>query len=813
MSKRTRNDDSTPLGKLKKTITETSTRASSPTIAVDRIFFSVSPVPSKDTSLLIFTNDEYKLWPALKQDIDFWYDIIENLGLPDLDPTFNASLQLSNFSTVMTEPWMKEVIEKKQLANVDDTLLHRSLFDAFLCYMKWYDKDASVSFLILYAYYLKHSEPSLLVSFSTTPCHAEVREPQPIFTEPPIVTNTTSTTSTTSTTTTVSTSSPTNPLKIVTVDKLDIISTLDYQTTTNWFKYTFSMEKGIKPRVFRIRSEEKLYEVKTNGVIERILKFVYQGMIIVVISGPVDKKLIRFWYDFDPRAVIVVDNFSLSGEYDDLTYAHQLRPSRYATNQKSVSTFALLNLIDLKLLANIIPCDNITKDEKLRRAAIFKELHENTQGDNRALTEQEKKALIFWRTSKGITEALPKDMTLAQLNVSDPIYGYEAFLAVQQALLSIPTVCLQDKEEHKRVVEPIILEGLDDNEKILYRRVPFLPKYKTAREAHPLGSEEAIGIRVVRMPGETQEDVFHLAVLSKFYTEEDEKTHTLRIRFFLYRKHKDKGLFVDSGSYMKDRDIILLDNHIITAPIKDFTIVFHSESWCHVEITELTINNEIVFHNSQMVYIDRNYPGFLPRRVFAPLTSIKDGAFFLLMATNGYKMYDFRPDPSTEPNRLGEFRFDCIFVKYVSISARPYGIQILAYKSDAEGGQPLIAFKKLKWEKPPISMISPMHLQDNLFYIVPSGATHEVLNVKFDEQRRFTVYPENFNLSSRRTPLSDNTVEYDIATSLQRSLRLSNKDEPHCVLCGEYANNRDELSNKVYCDELCQFVFCQTHPL
>ena len=614
--------------------------------------------------------------------------------------------------------------------------------------MRWYDAVATPNFLVLYANTIQEQ----LHPLSDTVRH-------------PVATTTTSV------------------LNFHQKKGFHVISTLDYVSTTSHYKYMFFMRTEL-PLVLVIKSESVVMNVATHGIITRILKFFYQGTIIMILLGPRDSKLVRFRYDFNPKQLVVVDNFRPKHStekdvfpldedvWDDLVYVDDSQPTRLAINQKSVANklrFFVLDLLNLSTIS--LPLTAFTEEERRAYRQRQKEERRVAAG-GRELTTEERTALMEVRKRANNNEPLDEKMKFSDLTA-------------------------MEEEEMRRLL--FIIEPQDPSlyYTISYRPIlPFAPDYKFDQSSYKMGQYESLGWRIIRVPGERREDRVHLAVLSRKYINQ-QGAYTIILRMTGMVKNPRDGKYQPGEAMSVEVDLERMES-IDKAKIrqlmdrgggvvvKEFNVIFHENNACQVEVAQLTMaSGHIKMMTSRgFLFTPEDYT----RKVDQTKTvTVRDGSFFALMARHHYKIYDYRHD--TIANRM----FECIFAKY---DYERKEMRLIVYKrQEMEGLAPAISDSRIKLAGPGIRSITPMHLASNLFYICFEAKPQKVYKVALNENRHLVSLPEKYDLSASLTRMS---IEGDAT---------------HCVFCGKPEARKDTESNHFYCTSVCKYIFSQTRAM
>ena len=743
---------STPMGLLEEEIMAIARyRGNFPARRMKLIMALGDPVMSRETGQLIFRNKP-ELWNALKQDESFWTDVLEVIGVPTfqaLDEDENATFGVDQVIDTLGEGWYGEADTLFELAKMDPRTKKRTARAAFLKYMSWYDKMATPNFLVVYA----HATKADLVSISTTLTHPVA---EPAITPVPIST----------------------ALELVSVESVYIFTTLEYHTSTNHYNYFFYMRKLTaqnKTLQFTVKLQDIELHVPTNGVITRILKFFYQGMVIVVISGPNDEKLIRFTYNMKPERLIVVNEFRLRAnlEWDDLVYVDETQPTHFATNIKSVANPKEFFLVDLALLSVIRSPTSLFPEEK-KEYAKQQQAIGMPGASSLPFKTEERDIIVNYRRRTGNLKPVP-------------------------AKLYIIDVSTEELAMIRRATFPIDVQSPSEFGNVAYNisALPFLPDFKFNQSRYIIGEVESLGWKVIRVPYERREDRFHLTVLARKYLN-NEGAFTVWIYIYGYTKNTEgvyvpeigKAKWIDlemAGEEEKSRKPLVLerDTQRTKYIVKEFNIIFHNNQ-CYVEIMQLaTPSKQIKMMSSEIFNFSPDYTISMT----TPPTYVMDGAFLKSMAQNHYKMYDYRHDVVT--NRL----FDCIFTKYDYTQRQ---IRIIVYKSNEDGrAPPSIADIRGTLDGPGIILLSPRHTTTNLFNILFESKPYRPFKLSLKANRHLESLPDN----------------YDLSTSLSGMAIERPRRHAHCAFCGTSKARKDLESGYFYCDRVCQHLFCKTRAM
>ena len=801
------------------------------------------PTPSDTVSVLQFSAYP-ELWNELKKDEDFWAAVIKSLGLVSYGARDNKGsplFGLDQMDQALGHGWTGQVIEAMNLT--EKTPEERLLLSrrAFYEFMRWYDSEADFNFLVLYAYYLgsqppcRLGDPCPLVPLEKTRTH-KAAPPivlRPVMVDPFIPTPTqvpTSTTTATSTTTTV----VTRPLEPVRVEEYLLMTTLKVVKAKGSQRLFLFYVTKAQAFSFVIRQANRTREVVTVGLITQVLKFFYNNTIILVISGANDNKLIRFNYDHDDIPIpTVVDYFSLTGDWDDLTYVRVDRPTRYATNRKSTAQFSNTELIDLMALSvaapqNVRPIATLTEEENRR---LRTQKLQEARGRERLLTNEEQEVLARIRNRITTPDTRFSDLTDNEIAMMRQMTNY---------------LIIQSDYDYTGIVSTL--------------EPPLVPAYVSNQAAYANGESELLAIKILSVPGETSTDVLHVAVLSRYHFGQGGR-YRVNMRIFRYTRNLRTGiytavsqwLFQDMDNVHPDYAMVLTEQErahlrllrrainvpsnttfgtltiqeieVIRPPIyllhrdtethnysvKEFSVIFHPArrdpannpvQFIYVQVIEQEetlggSERRLLTANSVDLYFVHNQ--VQPQMgVVIPQAQhyITNYAFFQEVKARGYRLYDYRREKLLDAT----MRFHCIFYKYYYESGLT---KLLFYReSEERGAQPRVGDVVLG-KLPPMSIvtISPMHLFENLCYV---SFGYEMPRIDLPTRLFKIRIKEGLSLLPYRAD------DFDLSAALETGLTMKGV---HCTYCGEETNNKDSVSGQVYCDTLCQYLFCKTLAL
>lgn len=615
----------------------------------------------------------------------------------------------------------------------------------------------------------------------------------------------------------------------------DFMSTLLYDIPKkDRFAYKFYTKAAEVEKKLYIEKEGKKVAIATKGSITRVLKFVYHGFIVLIASGVLDKMYIRFRYDlFEPEYFLVINNYTLDGEWDDISYAVKGGSPRFVLPINAIDdvrarkdhSFAVLDLAELIKLRPLMSQSGDYKDVKT--------MGQYDISDNRKLTGQEAEILVSYQRD------VDSNFDAAwEANVQSEGVAFRDYWKQYWMSNTIDELELNHLEALKRATSSIDFAPIGQTKHadvFTVFKLPF-PTILFVNEPTQMkqGNRILVALKIITVPAaETGDTQFHLACLTRFVNgKTGQLTFKLCISFSLYEKDRE-GAYKTNKYTMMDLEKLspptvrhtLLDRDErdnATQSVKDFNVIFHNTAWCHVELTTISnASNMTNIANSRIFYFDRQYgmkdlaTNDYNSGIQLP---IKDKAFFEMMARNHYKLYDYRHHPRAHT------LFHAIFVKYYPNDKDKSPIRFVVYKAqgdaDVTGEPPLVAVARVSPRIPGdtsarVDIISPVHTHEKLFFFSFVGRTPKPLvRVSFNHGNNFVKY---------------NAETMDLASALQKSLSLGATFEKegdsmcvegaksmHCVLCGDMESEHafeDTKDGKIYCDEVCQYIFRQTRAM
>lgn len=776
-----------PTRKRGPTVTEDNVKTEIKNIAKDgnlfieqrvrRIMALGNPLPLADTKKIEFYNNK-EIWDRLKTEGDFWIGISRLLGIPDytaLDENDRAIFGVEDIYRIMGAVWWDELLLLTHLDDQPLDIQQRLARSVFVQYVNWFDSEANIQFLVLYAYYLRIQNQ--LVPIAMTKQHKNAPAPRFKQTSVPVP----------------NIPQPTKPTVEEAAITLNLDSDLFYVITTmtiamsnESLEFTLSMRKKANeddPFIFNIflRGEER--GIITKGAITRVLKFVYKDSLYVVISGESDSTLIRIRYTKDGFPISTDVNFPpLNADlFDDLVYHNTKYFRIVAINMKSVTSLANLRLLDLRVFGGLrdVPVTKIGELPAFEKKIYTRQQLRETGalGNERPLTDVERAALISFRRIKD-RGPVPADIKIGQLENDELDYirratGFITLVPSETVVLSSQRVEKYNPLKHKTL--------LTGSYSTLFINLvaPIVPLFKSGQQIYRTNDTQLLAAKVVATPGDIVNDTFIVAILAREYT--SDKTSILVL--YLYQYNGGTGQY----KAIKHRQFNLTDFIIDSIEVKEFNLIFHTEIFFYVEV----LQGERI-HTSQILQFD--FHGFNVLVGRSPEKMIKDYTIVNTLAQHGYKIYDFRHHNTVNHT----IKFSAIYLKY---NPATNDARIIVYKARDTG--PSVAdryFKGLKISS--ILGISPMEAANNLAHI----------------QIRYKNVPTMFRIMGKQD-LSPYTEKFSLAHQFQRTLSLSGheklgiEERPFCVFCGEYTNELDKVTGYHYCDKLCQLLFCTTKEL
>lgn len=629
-------------------------------------------------------------WAELKRDREFWLDVIRRLGFVDVEATNemgNKMFSLPEIAAILGDNMAYQMMQQGNLFDLPSMEQQTYAKKQFMDYMLWYDETASMNFLVLYGRYLalKNQLVPLEVTREHLPGGRKATK--------------------TSDETIDSSRSVTPELAYNVVSNLTIVA--NDSVYPFFFYQQKSDESNTMPRPFVIQQGPNKKEMAVSGPILRVLKFFYPKQtsfattridtVFIVLWGPEDNKLLRFSH-LNVQDVMVVDKFVMNPEdFDDLTYASDVQPTRFATNHKSANSLDTLSLVDLTKLSGMLPqtirrLADLTREEKRKLAEQRQQnMSRETQGYLNIQTEYDY-GRLFLRLAEPVSVRFSQDLPKYTI-------GQVELLAVK--LIRVP------KEKND-----------------LYCHLATLVRYYTSNEG-----EYDLQLRLYRyqatVGGQFTSFASRIFRLENFLTPNTDLT-----RFGIAQMnvvfHSEKIFYVE---VMERR-------------------VFFDE-------------DEFRFVSSQLLEFDFEYSSSLelvPGEV--SLDTVKDAPLFEEARKQGYRLYDYRHDTLSSKKTTMVSRYDAIFYRYNPVKAYARLIfykagvvpTVAEYRIDQLKPQHLIGFMPLP--KPPsLAFISfkteeLQETSDGAFRIL-TLETPSISRVSIADASMTPYTPETLSLASK----------------------------------------------------------------
>lgn len=752
---------------------------------IERIIGAGEPSPALKFKALEF-GVEPELWNALKKNDEFWVSVARIMDIAyygRLDQEGRSTFGVSEVSNVMGVDWFYQLGKLINFDSLSEIEQRRRARSEFVSYMQWFDSEASIDFLTFYARYLRIK--GLLPSIDFTKQH--IKAVKPLF----------------KSTTIPSTPVPKKTIPVV-VEQLPPLGLAEetrfYINTTirivlplESHQFFLQMKKEAEgkaeTRLFTVRLENLEHNIPTQGLITRVLKFVTENELYIVISGESDNTLIRVQYNKRDFPFTLDTKFPpLNPDlFDDLIYYDLKHPSRYATNVKSVNSLDQLMLFDVGVLGGLITRRVERKDltkEELVIHLKYENLDRKSAAFNRPLEKEERDALLKRRLSRGENTSGIDTMTRAQLT-DDEV----AYVRREIGYIDLETMKKTKISDYSTLWVPIVK--------------PLVPIFRPTRiqAIYAKDEVELVAAKVIRVPQEVFKTFFTLAVLARKYTAWGVDKFITQLYLFRYVK-TDDSYRVDRP-HVIDVENFLLPPHIpelgvvVWRTVKELNLIFHDKNFFYIEAMQegLSEQRQSIMRNSPVLEFNFLYSPFKALSGLSPENTIKDFAILNTLASNGYKMYDFRHDIAEGH----ESKFDALFYKYNYENGKA---RLIVYKARSErAGIADLLVEKLSPRR--IIAISPMQSMNLLAFIqikVPKG--EKGLYRLIGKEALLTYDPATFSLASQ--------LQSSLTVS---SLNMQEEVASCCAFCAEYTSNDDQKTGYYYCDALCQLLFCTTNRL
>lgn len=304
---------------------------------------------------------------------------------------------------------------------------------------------------------------------------------------------------------------------------------------------------------------------------------------------------------------------------------------------------------------------------------------------------------------------------------------------------------------------------------------------------------------------------YYMALLVKRYTTNPLIPWILELRLYRYAMEGPFAKIPVVTGYK----ILRLDDFMSLAPnntLREFNLIFHSESIFYVEallqVTDGQRSRYVVANSRILQYAFDFKATFETGRDVQPrvsLTGIKDADLFELVRTKGYRVCDF-----FRHSQLVDYvpKYECLF-----------------YKHDYERKHSRLIFYKSRDTQPGVAnlilrQMSPYTLSS--LFPVPNGDTLGVLSIKTEALVR--IAPGRMSLIVSDAPIVYRILEqesfatyepqkFSLDVRFNEQLSLNEEASHVCTHCGEENVMQDSISGNLYCDELCQRIFCKTNRL
>lgn len=627
-------------------------------------------------------------WNALKKEIGFWETVIEKiqtsaekqfLNLGAVNEKGNLVFGMAEIANILGNTTLTDEITKALLLHPDEK--QKSVAQRlFINYIRWHDKSPMCfGYVALYARYLAITGQLVPLEIAK-----EHRDSLPLTTA--------------------------KDVKYAFVSYLAVTASVTVKNRRETGQYLFTQEKDAL--LFTITIGDERATVETQGTITRMIKFVYNFDLMLVLSGPRDNKLVRLRLD-RLDSIEVISPFVLDPDlFEDLLHIDLDKPHRFASHMKAIVS--------------------------------------DSPGDL--------KAFDCARLSK----------------VKEPNFAVDQLFHV-----------LQPSSHH--IYQPANKNAFSNDDLVMIANRTI---------AYPYGEKD-----------------YCMAVLVKRYTSDPNNPFIRwRLELRLY-KYVMEGPFPTKAFVTKYKILRLDDNflsRLANNTLREFNIIFHTKSIFYVEAllrVSATVDgqNRSLYEitNSRLFNYAFEFQSYFDFGEEIPpdvsLEGIKDAQLFELVRKKGYRVYDFFRHAQLVDY---EPKYECLFYKHDY--EKKYSRFIFYKARDTQPGVANLTFRQMS----PYSLSSLFPVPNSDILGVLSVNTEEFVRknlvvspapvvFRILEQDSFSMYePQQFSLDSRfakKLTLGDNRLV--------------------CVLCVEENVMKDSISGNLYCDELCQRIFCKTNRL
>ena len=719
---------------------------------------------------------EFKVYPVdVKVDKALWVDVIKGLELIDyesLTETGNAAFGFPEISEILGQKIAGEMTTKQHSFGLTMMTANMSAKDLFMSYMLWYDEDARFHYLIAYAYFLKLKKK--LVSYARTQEHPEMQV---------------------------------DALKLVVKD----VSALYHVNT--YFRlylgggearkpsvYTFRMlkRKNVKEFIFEIVLEKRIYPVPMSGAITSVLKFLYAGEFFIVVSGELDNVLLRFPADGKlPSHVTIVHHFVLdASRFNDVTYGKVRDSYPVPTNTKSATNLRDLALLDLSLFTEMKeqPIRKVAELSKEEKAIyIAAQSDPNADRDNRELKPEEV-VIVQEMRGEGIRPERLSELTVPELRAIATKTGH---------------VYLQTAYEYGG-----LLSKLQDD-----ARIRFVEAANEHEQSSIMQESEykpnalrCLTTKVVGVPFATTSTF--VAMLVRRYGK-------VETRLYLF-EYKEITMTPHAFVYVVLPPFLHTNTTLTTYRLDEMNLIFHTPSIFYVEVRERVdkkfvdspedeyqfVTSELVTYDFKFLEDEEAQPKVLTTDEVERSQIFPDAELFEEVRKHNYKVYDYRHE--IDPSRSSVY--DCLFYRYKP--GERVG-RLIFYKRGAE--RPTIIDTYVPDLKPHhILYFKSLAENDNNDLCLMAHLVQEITEA-MDGTIVYGKTPTEphflkFSVPELAVLPLYNKDKYSLSAQLDKKLTLSKKKTTtQCVFCGHHDGVKDTVTNLVYCDRLCQRLYCKTN--
>lgn len=357
-----------------------------------------------------------------------------------------------------------------------------------------------------------------------------------------------------------------------------------------------------------------------------------------------------------------------------------------------------------------------------------------------------------------------------------------------------------------KALSEINTTNYDTRRLVLTLIMPTYHAYKpaNAKEAYTSNDMVIIAARTFAYPYRRSLHEHDMALLLRRFTGNMTRPWELTLRLYRY---KMEGPNPVAPVVIRNATKPLNDFMRYTEVLRGMRLIFHSPSIFYIEtlLYETEPRRRYKVLSSHLTEVDFTFPvrfgGDENTMTPVDVTKIKDGELFELIRAKGYRVYDVFRHVNV-PNYTP--KYDTIFYRHDY--ERQYS-RFIFYKSTET--QPMVANLTMRTMSPyALRDVVPMPLGDTLCIMSILTETRE--NIRGRIQVRVSPEPVVFRVRDQVSFTAFEQRSFSLDTQFATQLSLSSSQKAVCRSCHEAASVKDITTGHLYCDELCQRLFCTT---